>query len=1100
MTADDPGLAALQAEADALCRDPRLRALLQAHWPEFSAQAGSRLQLAIHPADQMLLHSLRHHRDANAAVSQYYNVALQQYQAARQILDTVLPPAAGRVALLDFACGFGRLLRFLSACGRDLHLSASEIQDDALQYVAASFDAEPLPSSMRPEDFQPGRRFDFIWVASLFSHLPEGLFHRWLKQLLGLLTPRGVLCFSVHDEVLAPRDEPLPAQGLLFRPQSENAALDAEAYGTTYVSEAFVRSAIARATGDGRQPHRIRKALAHEQDIYVVAADPQRDLSALAAFRRGPWGWADERRVVGERLVLDGWAASIDDGALPAVTVRVDGATHTCATGRRRADVRDAFADDRLLDAGWRFELELPPEGRQPWVEVLAPTARGECALLYAGWPGGRPTTPSGHVYRREIDMAQRSSLSVLASLVPAGARVLDLGTGSGALGRLLRTQRGCSVDGVTISEAEREAARDGYDRIERLDLEQPGWEARFAPGDYDCIVCADVLEHLREPERVLQACQRLLRPDGWLLASVPNVAYAGMVLELMHGDWTYGPEGLLDRTHLRFFTRRSFERLLHAEGWQVQRVEPIELTWYYTEFWTPFDHLPPAVARYLLAQPDASAYQLVFAAQRPGATAAASAPASVPPADPAVHVAVFASTLVLSGQNGASRRLAALGRVGRSPQTLAFDIPGDALAAMATTADVAPMADAAPAAGLYWQPADRPGYLHLYALRLLDAGGQPVAQWQAQSAGAAALLRAAHRQQVEVGDAAAEAGAPLRLLLTGNEPGITLPLALPPGVAVANGASWRLEIDCGWPLSADYLALRDALGPGVRLPRDETVEIVVPVYGGLPHVRRCLTSVLGSLGQRPWHLTVIDDASPDPAVGAWLRQLAALHPGVSVLTNARNLGFVATVNLGMRLAGRRDVVLLNSDTEVSGDWLDRLRAAAWRDARTGTVTPFSNNATICSFPRFCEANELPSGHNVATLQALFARTLDGQSVDIPTAVGFCMYIRRDCLDDVGEFDAATFGAGYGEENDFCLRASARGWRHLHALDVFVYHAGGASFSDRQQTLQAQALAAMRRLHPQYEAIVQDFVARDPAQRDRQRVMAQLGELAAVER
>jgi GT2 family glycosyltransferase/2-polyprenyl-3-methyl-5-hydroxy-6-metoxy-1,4-benzoquinol methylase len=670
--------------------------------------------------------------------------------------------------------------------------------------------------------------------------------------------------------------------------------------------------------------------------------------------------------------------------------------------------------------------------------------------------------------------MAQRSSLSVLASLIAPGSRVLDLGTGSGALGRLLRGERGCRVDGVTISARECELAQDGYDRLEVLDLESANWDARFDGGTYDCIVCADVLEHLREPDRVLQACHRLLRPDGWLLASVPNVAYAGMVLELMHGNWTYGPEGLLDRTHLRFFTRRSFQRLLQAQGWRVQRVEPIDLTWYHTEFWTPFDRLPPAVARYLLAQPDASAYQLVFAAQREGARAGGTTPhAEVPAADPAAHVAVFASTVVARRSDGHPVRVSALGRVGVESQTLCFQLP----------------AGCNLSAGLLWHPADRPGYLHLHGLQLHDAEGQVRWQWQAGPAGARALAQAA-RQQLEIGPPGRE-GEVMALLLTGDEPTVSLPLG--DAAQDAGAGPCRLTVHCGWPLSADYLALRDTLASAPPAPEAGAVEVIVPVYGGLDHVRRCLTSVLGTVSRLRWHLTVIDDASPEPELGAWLRQLAALHPDVTVLTQARNRGFVATVNLGMRLAGRRDVVLLNSDTEVAGDWLDRLHRAAYSDTRIGTVTPFSNNATICSFPRFCEANELPAGYRTATLHRLFADAHDGQTIDIPTAVGFCMFIRRTCLDETGDFDVETFGAGYGEENDFCLRASARGWRHVHALDTFVYHAGGMSFNDRQQALQASALAAMRRLHPGYEDLVREFVARDPARPFREAVQARTG-------
>jgi GT2 family glycosyltransferase/2-polyprenyl-3-methyl-5-hydroxy-6-metoxy-1,4-benzoquinol methylase len=1082
MNAHDPGLAALQAEADALCLTPQLRELLHERWPELGGQgqAGS-LQLRIHPGDQMLLHSLRHHRDANAAVSQYVNVALQQYRAARQILDTLLLPGDGPVEVLDFACGFGRLLRLLSCCDRELHLSASEIQDEALEFVAGTFGVEALPSSLRPEAFQPPARFDFIWVASLFSHLPEGLFHRWLKQLMGLLTPRGVLCFSVHDQALVPRDETLPASGLLFKPHSENADLDAEAYGTTYVSETFVRRAVAAAVGDDRAAWRIAKGLAHEQDIYVVAADQRRDLAVLHGFRRGAWGWVDERRVDGQTLVLSGWAASIDDGALPAVTVRVDGQTHACATGIRRRDVREAFGDDRLIDAGWSWRMALPAESRQPWVEVLATTERGECALLYAGWPGGRPATSGTHVYRREVDLTVRSSLSVLATLVSPGSRVLDLGTGSGALGRVLREQRQCRVDGLTLSPAEHAEAQDAYERLAVADLEDPSWADLFAEAAYDCIVCADVLEHLRGPEQVLRACHRLLKPGGSLLVSVPNVGYAGMVVDLMHGDWRYGPEGLLDRTHLRFFTRRSFSRLLHQEGWRVERVEPIELTWYYTEFHTPFDLLPPAVARYLCAQPDASVYQLVFAARRADEPARAADPlqlAATVAGDRGVHVAVYASTLVAVDSAGAQRRLSALGRVGADRQSVVFEIP----------------ADCVPRAGLLWHPADRPGYLHLHGLALRDRSGQMVWQW-VSAPGAEAMLRRAPHRQLRFGMTAA-ADEALPLLLTGSEPAIELPVGDAGSAGGTSVGPWQLEVRCGWPLSADYRALQQALAAPPP-PDDQTVEIVLPVHGGLDVARRCLTSLMAAHGRQPWHLTVIDDASPDPAVSTWLREVAALYPDVSVIANMRNLGFVATVNLGMRLAGRRDVVLLNSDTEVAGDWLDRLRQAAYRGPRVGTVTPFSNNATICSFPRFCEANALPAGQTVDALHALFARTHDGHSLEVPTAVGFCMYIRRDCLDETGEFDARSFGAGYGEENDFCLRASARGWTHLHALDAFVYHAGGVSFSDRQRSLQSAALETMRRLHPRYEDIVREFVSRDPARPYREAVERLLKESQA---
>lgn len=277
--------------------------------------------------------------------------------------------------------------------------------------------------------------------------------------------------------------------------------------------------------------------------------------------------------------------------------------------------------------------------------------------------------------------------------------------------------------------------------------------------------------------------------------------------------------------------------------------------------------------------------------------------------------------------------------------------------------------------------------------------------------------------------------------------------------------------------------------------PRAPGVDIIVPVYKGLVDTQRCVQSVLAN-----WHhqqtavrLIVINDASPDPALTEWLRALAAQEPRVTLLENAENQGFVATVNRGMAWppppgVQAHDVLLLNSDTEVANDWLDRLRAAAYRGARVGTVTPFSNNATICSYPRFCEANALPEGYTTAMLDALCAQLHAAAQIDIPTAVGFCMYIRRDCLAQVGLFDVEHFGLGYGEENDFCQRALAAGWRNVHALDTFVLHTGGVSFGAHKAPREQAAWATLEQLHPGYAPAVEEFVRLDPARPYRNRL------------
>lgn len=219
------------------------------------------------------------------------------------------------------------------------------------------------------------------------------------------------------------------------------------------------------------------------------------------------------------------------------------------------------------------------------------------------------------HVYLRSITPGERTSLSVLAGLVHARSTVLDLGCGSGSLGQHLSATQDCTMDGVTLSEAEAAHARPHYRRVVVDNLESCDLVATFAGNRYDYIVCADVLEHLSRPEQVLAACRQLLQPDGKLLISVPNAGYSGLIAELLEGEFLYREEGLLDRTHLRFFTRRSLTRFLGEHRWQLDSIDTIARELPESEFNVAFDSLPPSVARHLLGAPDALTYQFICVA-----------------------------------------------------------------------------------------------------------------------------------------------------------------------------------------------------------------------------------------------------------------------------------------------------------------------------------------------------------------------------------------------------------------------------------------------------------------------------------------------------
>ncbi|MCB8881579.1 glycosyltransferase [Acidisoma cellulosilytica] len=252
--------------------------------------------------------------------------------------------------------------------------------------------------------------------------------------------------------------------------------------------------------------------------------------------------------------------------------------------------------------------------------------------------------------------------------------------------------------------------------------------------------------------------------------------------------------------------------------------------------------------------------------------------------------------------------------------------------------------------------------------------------------------------------------------------------------------------------------------------PAEVAVDIVIPVYRGLEETRNCLRSVLRD--RRPGRpgllhrIVVIDDASPEPELSRYLDRLAARR-FIHLLRNPRNRGFVASANRGIKEAGNRDVVLLNADAAVPSGWLSRLAGQAYSHPKVASVSPLSNNATLCSYPGV-PGGPLPFGESLEAIDDACAAANAGRAVPVPTTVGFCMYLRRDALNELGVLDAKTFGRGYGEESDYCMRANAAGWRHLLACDLFVYHRGEVSFGEHVPERAANA-ALLHARWPDYQ-------------------------------
>jgi predicted glycoside hydrolase/deacetylase ChbG (UPF0249 family)/2-polyprenyl-3-methyl-5-hydroxy-6-metoxy-1,4-benzoquinol methylase len=215
----------------------------------------------------------------------------------------------------------------------------------------------------------------------------------------------------------------------------------------------------------------------------------------------------------------------------------------------------------------------------------------------------------------RGLNADTTSTDAAILRSVGRDKRVLELGCGCGHMSQALREQ-GCTVVGVEIHPEASQAASNICERVIIGDLDYLNFDRELGDDRFDTVLAADVLEHLKDPLSVLQAVKRFLLPDGDVVISVPNVAHISIRLALLAGKFPYSERGLLDQTHLRFFTRESLEKLMedadlvtgHFERITIAPVEP-------SQFEVPYDPaiVPPALLEQLSRDPEALTYQFVI-------------------------------------------------------------------------------------------------------------------------------------------------------------------------------------------------------------------------------------------------------------------------------------------------------------------------------------------------------------------------------------------------------------------------------------------------------------------------------------------------------
>lgn len=253
-------------------------------------------------------------------------------------------------------------------------------------------------------------------------------------------------------------------------------------------------------------------------------------------------------------------------------------------------------------------------------------------------------------------------------------------------------------------------------------------------------------------------------------------------------------------------------------------------------------------------------------------------------------------------------------------------------------------------------------------------------------------------------------------------------------------------------------------------------VSIIIPIYNAYDDVKKCIESVLKNSAKN-YELVLINDCSTDKRISNLMKEYEQL-PNITCINNSRNLGFVASVNVGLKQT-KNDVILLNSDTIVTPRWLEKLKIAAYSDDKIATVTPFSNNAGAFSAPQIGQENLIPPELTIDSMANIVEKTSNHEYMRVPTGNGFCMFIKRPAIEDVGYLDEETFKRGYGEETDFCMRLKQNGWEHVIDDSTYIFHNNGSSFLSERSELIIKHTKILEEKYPNYMTEVNEFVNSD---------------------